>query len=298
MDEDFLDEFGLGEGEGGDLEPRLESLVPDVATLVPVVIEEAAPEGVVDIAPIDLPPIAPPEIAVIEEPRLPPPELPAEQVAEVEGRRPFVSFRPTGPQIATTQEADTMDQFLGAAPGIDDLSESFVHKRLLGAAAGFLTGGPGGAIVGALTEGAGVFDLFGGGGGQPAQIQADPCPGGVRIAGTNRCFETPFTPQQQGGGTSVVVRQDVVPGMFGELSVNPTLVQTVRLKCPPGLVLGRDERCYAVGKGGISNKQRKWPKGPRPIMSAQDAKVLRRAETVRNRAKAAAMSAGFSCKKR
>ena len=90
----------------------------------------------------------------------------------------------------------------------------------------------------------------------------------------------------------------VTPGAFGALSVDPILMSTVRLRCPTGLVLGKDDRCYAQGKGGISNSQRKWPKAPRAIMSAQDGKILRKADAVRGRVKRVAATAGFTCKKK
>ena len=232
------------------------------------------------------------------DPRLPPPTLPT-------------TLRPVTPPLVVPlpPPAPTVDIRLQAVEGemnsfetMQEMSENFVHKRLIGAGIGFLTGGPAGAAVGF------VADPFGGGGGaapSPAPTRSlvpqDPCPGGVQIPGTNRCFETPFVPKKNGG---VVVQEQAiafdggaVPGVFGALSVSPTVMSAVRLRCPPGLVLGKDERCYAQGKGGISNSQRKWPKPPRPIMSAQDGKILRRAEAVRGRAKRAAMSAGFTCAK-
>ena len=125
---------------------------------------------------------------------------------------------------------------------------------------------------------------------------SDPCPGGFQIPGTDRCFETPFVPQVDGG--TFAPTGAVTPGAFGALSVDPVMMSTVRLRCPTGLVLGKDDRCYAQGKGGISNSQRKWPKAPRAIMSAQDGKILRKADAVRGRVKRVAATAGFTCKKK
>ena len=137
-----------------------------------------------------------------------------------------------------------------------------------------------------------------------AAIAADAgqCPGGFRIPGTNTCFEGPFQPTVPDQETVPISGRVGVtataPGLFGALSVEPALISSIRLRCPRGLVLATDNRCYTQGKGGITNKQRKWPKAPAPVMSAQDAKTLRRAETLRDRAKRVATSAGFTCKKR
>lgn len=279
MEEDFFD-IGIFGRTGGD--PRL-------------------PPPTMPVGPVVLPPRVT---------RLAPPTLPPERLAEIADIR-----------FTAVTEGEPMNSF----ETMQELSENFVHRRLIGAGIGFLAGGPTGAAAGFVTgiPGGGGGSVpapaptVGGGRGVTARnlaeraaaiglgtarsfVQQDPCPGGFQIPGTNRCFETPFTPTQptDRGGTAVVVRQDVLPGMFGELSVVAELVQNFRLRCPPGLVLGKDERCYAQGKGGISNSQRKWPKPPRPILSAQDAKVLRQSEAIRGRAKRAAITAGFSCKKR
>ena len=170
---------------------------------------------------------------------------------------------------------------------MNEFGASFIHKSFIGRAVG-------GAIRGALD-----FN----GGGAPFPVVAplvgptDPCPGGFRIPGTDRCFETPFTPQLPTGEVPIGTGA-VTPGAFGALSVDPVMMTSVRLRCPTGLVLGKDDRCYAQGKGGISNSQRKWPKAPRAIMSAQDGKILRKADAVRGRVKRVAATAGFTCKKK
>lgn len=57
---------------------------------------------------------------------------------------------------------------------------------------------------------------------------------------------------------------DVSPGMFGFLSTSPIIVGQIRgrpiRRCPhPGLVLGKDNRCYPKGgEMGIPRKMRKW----------------------------------------
>ena len=178
---------------------------------------------------------------------------------------------------------------------MNEFGASFVHRRIFGAAKGFVTGGPLGAASG-----------FFGGGGAPSPPPAsapftptDPCPSGVMIL--DRCVTGDIPLIDVGPATlpaPFAGPGDVRPGAFGALSVDPVMLSTVRLRCPTGLVLGKDDRCYAQGKGGISNSQRKWPKAPRAIMSAQDGKILRKADAVRGRVKRVAATAGFTCKKK
>jgi len=125
------------------------------------------------------------------------------------------------------------------------------------------------------------------------------CPGGVDIFGLCITPDLPFIDARPSTLVGPPAPSGAVTaGAFGALSVDPVLMSTVRLRCPTGLVLGKDDRCYAQGKGGISNSQRKWPKAPRAIMSAQDGKILRKADAVRGRVKRVAATAGFSCKKK
>jgi hypothetical protein len=125
----------------------------------------------------------------------------------------------------------------------------------------------------------------------PQEAPFDPCPGGVRIPNTNRCFQTPFVPQTSGPSTTAVVPvSGVQQGIFGALSADPMVEQTQRLRCPPGLVLGKDNRCYA--KGTIPRKFRKWVPAKRPPVSASDAACIRRANAAVNRVKKLAQSTG------
>ena len=178
---------------------------------------------------------------------------------------------------------------------MNEFGQSFIHKSRFGRAVGaFVTGDPVGAVTTLVTGGAPP----------PAQTffpQADPCAGRTGIAIGGICIDSPI----QFPGDTFTRPVDVLPpsgavtpGAFGALSVDPMLMSTVRLRCPTGLVLGKDDRCYAQGKGGISNSQRKWPKAPRAIMSAQDGKILRKADAVRGRVKRVAATAGFTCKKK
>ena len=49
------------------------------------------------------------------------------------------------------------------------------------------------------------------------------------------------------------------------------------LVCPPGMVLGRDELCYE----SLSNKERKWKKGPKPFLTGGERKALQTAARLR-----------------
>jgi hypothetical protein len=77
---------------------------------------------------------------------------------------------------------------------------------------------------------------------------------------------------------------------FGRLYAEPEIRQPIRRKCPPGMVLGRNDLCYR--KGDVPGSQRKWRPRPKPLVSAQDAKVLRRVDTIRGRIKDAWRIAG------
>lgn len=85
-------------------------------------------------------------------------------------------------------------------------------------------------------------------------------------------------------------------GAFGYLSVTPTMQSVTVHRCPPGLVLGKDNLCYE--KGTIKNSQRKNPKPPRPAISGADIKAINKAAAVQKRVKSLAGKVGFSCKKR
>ena len=174
---------------------------------------------------------------------------------------------------------------------MNEFGESFIHRRIGRAIGGFATGGFAGAALG-----------FAQGGGAPSPVSfvpTNPCPGGVMILGNCVTGDLPLIDVTPVGLPGPATGPGAVtPGAFGALSVDPMLMSTVRLRCPTGLVLGKDDRCYAQGKGGISNSQRKWPRAPRAIMSAQDGKILRKADAVRGRVKRVAATAGFTCKKK
>jgi len=68
--------------------------------------------------------------------------------------------------------------------------------------------------------------------------------------------------------------RDVSIGVFGLMSAQPMVIGEIRgrpvLRCPhPGLVLGKDDRCYS--KKDLPSKLRKWP--PHKCVSSTDRKI-------------------------
>jgi len=181
---------------------------------------------------------------------------------------------------------------------------NFVHKRFIGAVSGFLGGGLGGAVRG-FAEGGGRRR----GGAPSSAIKADPCPArGTQLGSRGNCYD-PRTQNRDGspkagaGARAVRLIQEVLPrGRTGreglEVAIPLTGVkvstlggdprfgagagpyqpmqdfQTVR-RCLPGDVLGRDGFCYP--KGMISNKQRMYPKGRRPLGTPGELAALSKA---------------------
>ncbi len=75
-------------------------------------------------------------------------------------------------------------------------------------------------------------------------------------------------------GTDVGFQGEISEGIFGLLSTQPDVVGDINgrpiLRCPvPGLVLGKDDRCYS--KKDLPAKLRKWP--PHKCRSATDRKI-------------------------
>ncbi len=163
---------------------------------------------------------------------------------------------------------------------------NFVHKRIIGAVGGFLTGGPLGAVGGA-------FSPSGRSGGSPAGLPRN------FGAGQSQGF------RDRGGCSVGFIRRDGIcqrktPGITGAVQrflpggssgfdpaaprfganggggpYMPSIdVREVR-ECLPGDVLGRDGFCYS--KSDISNKNRAWPKGRKPLGTPGELAALAKA---------------------
>jgi hypothetical protein len=70
-----------------------------------------------------------------------------------------------------------------------------------------------------------------------------------------------------------------VMGQYGPALV-PTELARSTSKCITGMVLGKDGLCY--NKRDITNKERLWPRGTRPLLSGGDRKTLRKARSIEN----------------
>lgn len=137
--------------------------------------------------------------------------------------------------------------------------------------------------------------IFGNGGNGTTQYQpggtVSPCPSGtIRVGST--CVAPgdvfpggdPFTFPAGGGA---------VQGAFGLPAIQPAQQQRTRLRCPTGMVLGRDNLCYPKQVLPRRSKWRKWRPAPRPKISAAEWKTLRRAKRVKEEAREVAKEAGY-----
>jgi len=190
---------------------------------------------------------------------------------------------------------------------------NFVHKRLFGAAKGFVTSGfnPVSAVAGLLApvrptpprsttarptaRGAAGQELgrvvkFAGprsigttGTSQALALTrgSGPCPGllSVRDPITGNCVNLDallpggapaITPAFGGAGAP----GEVVMGRYGAAEVPGNRV-IQRAVCRPGMIVGDDGLCY--NKSQITNKQREWPKGRRPLLTGGDMAAISKA---------------------
>jgi len=229
-------------------------------------------------------------------------------LATVGGLTPAVApSSPTGvgPMIQPTEPTNMMTTSTRPRTGlpISPTTSAFdLGGAILGGIGGFVTGGPGGALVGALTGGG----LGGqGSGGRDAGLNtfAAGCPTGFRRdPQTGQCLKEGISGAIErflpGGktGTAADIYGQASLGMFGVPAIAPAQLSQAVYRCPPGTVLGKDNLCYA--KGSITNKQRKWPKGRKPLLTGGDMRVLSRARTLEGKVKRAAQSSGFIVRKR
>ena len=209
---------------------------------------------------------------------------------------------------------------------MQELSCSFVHKRLFSAAKGFVTGGPGGALRG-----------FVAGGGRRKQSadtklairQNIPKPISAGRPASSSCWEwipgqnrwgwmcatgelgitsgcTPPLVMRNGACVSVetvpVIDVDptrispaeysvsggqAVAGAFGMPAMVPLAESRRMLSCPAGMVLGRDDLCYPKQVLRRDSKFRKWRPGMRPILTGGERHGITKAKRSINKARAA-----------
>jgi len=119
---------------------------------------------------------------------------------------------------------------------------------------------------------------FGGGG------RGGPCPPGTVPDPKGRGFcIAPCSPVGRSAGlcdeptTTTAGRNgrfpagDAVMGQFGA-ALEPSVMMVERRVCRPGMQLGMDGLCY--NKGAITNKQREWPRGRRPLLTGGDMRAI------------------------
>ena len=184
----------------------------------------------------------------------------------------------------------------------------FVHKRIFGAAKGAIGGifgGPGGVLGGAARgfvqpTGTSVVPAFRAFPGAPIAARAPitcgpgfrPDPTGVTCVpfddprlGALGFTSAAFVPggvDIRAGINGAGVEQQLLPfgeavmGRFGA-GMKPAVFSQQRRACPRGSVLGAPEAdgsslCY--NKGDLSNKERAWPRGRRPLLTGGEMRAI------------------------
>ena len=191
----------------------------------------------------------------------------------------------------------------------------FIHKKLLGIGR-TLVGAvvPGAAAITSVVESlagrtrqkqAGLAAKFGEPGtavsivGQPARPRTivgtlpvhprdqGPCLPPLVRGPEGRCI-APTSPL----GARVLVG-DAVMGRYGAALVPGSQIVD-RATCLRGMQLGNDGLCY--NKGQISNKQRMWPAGAKPLLTGGEMNAIRTADTARGRVAKTAARLGITPK--
>lgn len=145
----------------------------------------------------------------------------------------------------------------------------------------------------------------GGGGGGGGGFAPTECTGGTVYNEALDMCVFPGSPGAGGGGQPIKNGKGVagMPGAVMATTVGEIQNRPIR-RCPPKFVLA-DPNMFGEGvcfhKATIPNKLRKWPKAPRPPVSAFDAKMMRRygpGGSKQKKIKTLAGNAGLSCKKK
>jgi len=157
-------------------------------------------------------------------------------------------------------------------------------RGLLDAAGGFLRGGPVGAVTGV------IGGVLGGGsegpGGSPvvpgmSGFQASPCqPGYIKVG--SRCVK-PTAALPGGQPFTMDAYGSAVLGQFGT-ALQPGSQSAVRLLCPPGSVLGKDNLCY--NKSQLRKSERKWVPPRKPLLTGGELNAIRTAASAARKLRA------------
>lgn len=167
-----------------------------------------------------------------------------------------------------------------------------IFTKLVGGAAGFLTGGPAGALVGAgLIGGGGKRDRILNSRTEPLSIGAGdrraPCfPGFFRDEVDGKC-----KPDFLGGRAPTFPRPDpvngvargapfeVTTGAFGMPASVPKVEMREHHSCPTGMVLGEDGLCYPKAVLRRNSRFRRWKPGARPVLTGGQRRSISKART-------------------
>lgn len=182
----------------------------------------------------------------------------------------------------------------GSSGGIPGLSTGIAGiDQLLGAGYNWL--------LGQLSGGQGPGT--GGAGGSLAGATSNSCPQGYSWDGT-QCVATGiqgavqrFLPGGASGtladiyGEARLGRYGValVPAQVGQVASLRTGMVNPILRCPRGMVLGKDNLCY----DSLTKTQRKWPKPRKPLFTGGDLNALTRANKLKEKAKEIAQDSGW-----
>lgn len=259
-------------------------------------------------------PSRPPTRRTVIPPKPPPPVITPTRPARPPARPPRNVGNPPPPPVGTPIGTPfeppppppvVPDPVVGPDPTLSPLPETefnempviHPHRRtlglrdaLIGGALGFVTGGPGGAAVGAL---GGLL----GKGSEPPQgtptipgnFAGNQCPQGTfELAG--RCIDVIPGGANRGDGIFVPPVPGR-PGLVGQMGAwEPQVMTQTTRRCGPGAVLGMDGLCY--DRRAISNRQRMWPKGRKPLLTGGEmaaiskaARAARRVNSTRKRLK-------------
>lgn len=197
---------------------------------------------------------------------------------------------------------------------LDHWAQPIFHKRLIRGAVGFVTGGPTAALAGLVSGGgsksAPAAVKFSGSQFNPAiapigSARDRACGPGLVFNRSNvndpggRCIAS-LGPTQQAGVIPFIKRAfmgpleadpvfetgppgpggDAVMGRYGAAMV-PGNMLINRSVCISGMTLGDDGLCY--NRGQITNKQRAWPRGRKPLLTGGEMRAISIAATAGRR---------------
>jgi len=182
----------------------------------------------------------------------------------------------------------------GPEPTSPGERRGFIHKRIIGGAVGFLGGGFAGAAKGFLQPGGSTQQA------QPrfiTQPQQQPCLVGFEPDGRGGCMRKTARsssfggvplPQRPGAPRASAAAFAERPDFFGDavmgqygVALEPGVMVIERTVCPDGMLVATDGLCY--NRSQLRNKERRWPKGRRPLLTGGDLNAISKAKRAATR---------------